>query len=215
MTMIVDGKLKCAVCNHEGNYPMLLSTNCMGPSDLDTRPAPMERDTLSEQIHICPKCGYSAYYINRLKYPNSCEIIKSKDYQKILNSNLYEAAKGFNLFAMIAEKNNDYEVAGYSFLKAAWVCDDHRDKAMAIEFRKKTIENYLRVLDKKESDMVKIVLLDLYRRTGQFEKVFDFAARIKFSEESKILNATKDWQIKLSQMKDDRCHDFSLIRKSN
>lgn len=211
MTMITDEKLKCALCGTEGSYSILYSTNCFGPCDLDTRPAPMERDTLSVQIQVCQNCGYSNYDITTLDYPNVKEIVKSKKYQDILNTNLPTTAKNFYLFATIAEENKENGVAGYALLKAAWACDDCMELELAMEFRKKSIINYLNYLKKNETDETKLILLDLYRRTKQFDKVIEYASNINFVKENELFDKIRDCEIRLSQIQDSDCHNLGEI----
>lgn len=211
MTMISWVRIKCAVCGYEDEYGHLDSTNSFGPCDLDTRPAPMERDTLSYEINVCSKCGYSDYDISSLTDKNAKEIIKSKEYQKILNSDMNKTIKAFYLHAIIAAQNKGYADAGMSYLKIAWLLDDFKVPEKAIEYRKKAIFYYLEVLKEEKADEIKLMLLDLYRRTEQFGKAIEFANQIIFTNESDLFNEIKEYQIYLSTNKDTACHNLGEL----
>ena len=64
MTTIFPQEQTCAACGRTSTHHVLGSTNTMGPSDLDMRPAPMARWTLDQQVQCCPHCGCCAWDIS-------------------------------------------------------------------------------------------------------------------------------------------------------
>ena len=95
MTTTYAKEAICAVCGTGAMYDYLGSTNRMGASDLDGRPAEMERSTMGFWIHICRKCWYIAPKISDA-VENAKEIVESKDYKTRLNGEGYP--KLANLF---------------------------------------------------------------------------------------------------------------------
>ena len=58
MTTIFEEENHCSVCGSKSVQAVIRSTNTMGPPDLDTRPAEMERSTINYWIQTCPSCGF-------------------------------------------------------------------------------------------------------------------------------------------------------------
>jgi len=67
MTRIQVSQVTCGVCGSQSKQATLLSSNTIGPPDLDGRPFrySMLRDTMSRWVQRCPECGYCAMYISR------------------------------------------------------------------------------------------------------------------------------------------------------
>ena len=67
MTRIQVSQVTCRVCGSQSKQATLLSSNAIGPPDLDGRPFrySMLRDTMSRWVQRCPECGYCAMYISR------------------------------------------------------------------------------------------------------------------------------------------------------
>lgn len=60
MTSHVQMTVTCAHCQTDNRVLILASTSSFGSADLDTRPAPMTRYALEQQIQQCRVCNYCA-----------------------------------------------------------------------------------------------------------------------------------------------------------
>jgi hypothetical protein len=73
---------------------------------------------------------------------------------------------------MLDEYNGDNGSAGWSALNAAWACDDEAKTDLAIQCRKRAIDQFLKVRDSgrnfaEDFNSENAILADLYRRTNQ------------------------------------------------
>ena len=101
-------------------------------------------------------------------------------YKSILSTeNVNDLSKKYQAYAYILEQClKDKKEIFYAYLNAAWAADDKGEESNAILFRKKAIF-YL----EKDPDMEEqILLLDLYRRTAQFQKALNLIPLIKVDE---------------------------------
>lgn len=165
-------KIKCRVCKKKTEFTEILSMYYQYSPYLDMRRI---EDPLDEAIQRCPHCGYCSQRIDaRIK--NAKEIVRSDIYQKQLNNSEYpKLANSFLCCAHIEEITGDYSVAGLNSLRAAWACDCDNLDELAKKCRKKAIELFAKAKEKRQTFAEKtevegIVIVDLLRRTGQFEK---------------------------------------------
>ena len=174
MTTIKSVKKTCAVCNKTSEHRVTMSTNSFGSSDLDMRPPKMERFTIDTRVQCCPHCGYCNTNISD-KIHGCEDIIKMKDYVKQMNDKNYSpVANAFLCHSIIQEKLGDFIKAGFASRAAAWVCDDEEAINSAILCRKRALnlfnmakKNKEKIFD--ESGVDEALLIDLYRRSGEFE----------------------------------------------
>lgn len=175
MTTTYSEQAKCAICGTTAMYDYLGSTNRMGSSDLDGRPAEMERSTMGFWIHICSKCHYVAPKISD-EVEGAKEVVESEDYKAQLNREYYyKLANLFLCQAMILRHAGQLGKSGMACLHAAWVLDDcgwsHHD--FAVECRK------LASCDIRQATQLgqpftkdgfgEVILIDILRRSEQFD----------------------------------------------
>lgn len=168
MTTTYGEKATCAICGTEAMYSYLGSTNCMGAADLDGRPSEMERSTIGFRVHICRKCHYVAPKISD-EVKGAKEVVESEDYKTQLNREGYP--KLANLFlcrAMVLRHAGQLGPSGMACLRAAWVCDDQELDEEAIECRK-TAAHDIRQAEHFGEPFTDVILVDILRRSGQFE----------------------------------------------
>jgi hypothetical protein len=174
MTLPYYDNVICAVCGAKTSVSGLLSTNAMGPSDLDTRPPEMERSTMEYWVQCCSKCGYCADDLSDGK-KNSSRLIDTPEYHLTLNEENYPAlANHFRCLSLINEADGEYEKAAWASLHGAWVCDDadlmeqsYTCRINAIRFFKEADNQYE---SSDQEGIVGMVLIDLLRRVGKFEE---------------------------------------------
>jgi hypothetical protein len=174
MTTIFSSDVRCAVCGHESHVSQIGSTNSFGSSDLDTRPPEMKRSTIWAWVFSCPGCGYCASDLAE-DVGELNAIVCSPDYQARLKDKRCPAkANEFLCQALIAKHLGGMQVAAWSTLHAAWICDDSAKHAQqAIECRKAALALLLeaeRAGDPMFDDPAGsgAMRVDLLRRSGDF-----------------------------------------------
>jgi len=193
MTTYRSVNVTCAVCGTLSEQERLTSTNTMGPPDLDTRPAPMQRDTLALAIARCPTCGYCAPDLDEAP-AEARAVVAAAVYLAQLHDHAFpELANTYLCWSLICETTREYHRAGWAALSAAWVCDDavlddiaraqRTDTAYdpqpnahdmaARTCRRRAISLFLTAREYEQSFMEgaggeELLLTDLYRRCGEF-----------------------------------------------
>ncbi len=194
MTTEVKVVKKCSVCGESSEHYVITSTSYFGSSDLDTRPPELLRYSIKMWIQLCPSCGFSAPDISE-KIENAKDIVFSKSYQNQLNNpNFPKTANAFLCYSMICENINDFKKAGWGCVQAAWICDDEKKddiakicRKKAIELFKKAIENGEKISEEPGGD--EAILVDLLRRSGEFEEAFKIC---ESTLEKKVSDIIKD-----------------------
>ncbi len=179
MTILIEETFNCAICGKESEHKVIVSTNNLGGTSLDTRTFPAGYDILETFIQTCPSCGYCAPRISA-KIEGTPEIIKTDSYRQQLKSTEFPSlANAFLCCSFIIDSNNEYTQAGWQCLLAAWACDDkgYHEPRFADAARKCRIQAITLLQKAKENGQSfgtdpgaeEALLVDLLRRTGQFE----------------------------------------------
>lgn len=208
--------IKCAVCGAISEQNVLISTNTMGPPDLDFRPALMARSTLSLQIQCCPKCGYCSKNIET-STPHAADIITKPDYKSLLRDKTIPLlARKYLCWAKIAEEEGDYISSFNAALDAAWVCDDEENLNGMIDSRK-----YAAYLIKKihtkglslsyEKGIDELVLSDILRRIGNFEDAQRVIKSGQKNTTDSLLLKALFFENDLCEKRDIQCYSFESI----
>ena len=114
------------------------------------------------------------------------------------------------LASMIRESVNDYKEASELMLNACWILDD---KGLdAIDTRLKTVELYQKCL---QTDKVKRIIVDLYRRAEEFDLAEDYLKEIKDTVSDKVDKQVLDYEAKLIEEYDSDCHSLEEIEVSD
>ncbi|MBA3825943.1 MAG: hypothetical protein H0X24_18840 [Ktedonobacterales bacterium] len=230
MTTFGSRNVTCAVCQTLSEQSYLRSTNTMGPPDLDTRPAPMERDTLGFVIARCPTCGYCAPDLTEAP-AEARDVVATDGYRAQLHQDAFpELANTYLCWALICEVTRDYHRAGWAALSAAWVCDDAASKSVALVelaipvalsgeasalaarvSRRRAISLFLTAREYEQVFMEglggeELLLTDLYRRCGEFALAEQMARRgIAKSSEAVIISILRG-QLALIKRADTAAH---------
>ncbi|GAB4197801.1 MAG: hypothetical protein OHK0022_16400 [Roseiflexaceae bacterium] len=175
MTTLFRKEKTCAVCGATGTYTEVGSTNRMGSPDLDTRPPEMMRSTIDFWLDRCLSCGYCAPDVDQVQ-PGVAALVSSPVYQAQSQDPAYsELANRFLCWALIQEQLGDHSGAGWSRLRAAWVCDDNEQREAAVNCRRRAVDTLLHARAQGETFIEGVgseeaLLADLLRRSGQFER---------------------------------------------
>jgi hypothetical protein len=155
----------------------------------------MMRSTLKYTLQICPFCGYIAFDISEKHEAITEELVKSERYQQQRLDPVFPMmADVFLCHAQLEELSSSYSSAGWSCLKAAWVCDDEIDSfrlekieadkvgevtiTATLSAKKCRIEAVRLFLKARESGQVlakqksgeQVLLADVLRRSERFEE---------------------------------------------
>lgn len=192
MTTLAETKNPCPLCQHEHEETVVMSTNTVGGApDLDGRPGEMMRSTIVYGVCVCPACGYAHPPSHRFEDDQSVpgsekirEFIATDDYRKQLHaSDSPDLANAFLCRALIKVKLGELGDAVWSAMNAAWACDDHgtaeaarRCRHRAIALWKRADGEGARIFDEKGFKY--LLLMDLYRRTSQFDEAAHVYRRV-------------------------------------
>lgn len=203
---------KCAHCGSAQTVTVLGSTNAFGSMDLDMRPPPMERDTLSVQIHQCAACGFCAGDLESSEGVDLAQVGKPAYLAILADERFPDLANRFRAFAFLATAADSPVPACWGQMRAAWVCDDAGNayEAMAASCRREAVEAMERIHAKgmtlcpdRETD--EILRLDLLRRSGNFQSVIGIAARLRAGGLPDILDRIAGFQADQAERGNSTC----------
>jgi len=208
MPIVKNMKVKCVICGNESNHNHIIGSISSNYMDLDTRPSGLKRNKLPYDIQECPFCHYANSSIDKEIKGVTVQDINEKKYQNILNMNKNSKITKFELSAELYSNIGDYKKAGLLFLSTAWMLDDELVIEESQEMRKKSIICFEKYLGNNIDYDIAVLILDLYRRTHQFEKCIENCLALKkYGLSSNVLLKITEFQIKLSNMKDANVHN--------
>ncbi|EFC48572.1 predicted protein [Naegleria gruberi] len=202
-TTFITIRTTCALCGHEGQFDQVTSTSSFGNCDLDMRPAPLARHTLVDEVQECESCGFVNQSVGKCENIEEMKnIVKSDKYQEALKDD-----NSFLLYALIKEEEQNYLACAWSYVKSAWIFDDRNENDKASISRRRAIEFF----EKSTTCLTleqKMLIVDLYRRTSQFDKASNLANDLLKNEkiDSKFLIGILEYQKDLCRYKDVDCH---------
>ena len=206
MSLIGPVEVKCYMCGAVNEYEEMLSTNCCGSTDLDTRPPEMERSTMHTWVHVCPECGYASHDVSD-ESSIDASFLTAEEYRSCDGIPFAsDLAKGFYRYHMILTTEQKGEKAFWALLRAAWACDDAKDVSGAVTVREKAIRlaDHLRESDDiRDREIFSLIRADLLRRAAHFSELLDQYAAIRFTEE--LHNQILDFQKVLARMRCSAC----------
>ena len=201
----------CAACGETSEHMLISSTSSFGSMDLDTRPPPLARDTLAQEIQRCPSCGYCAPDISDVT-DLDVDLLNDSDYQEALkgSSGKPPLARKFEAGALLATRAARHADAGWFLLKAAWACDDEQAQAEAHAFRIKTLDSWSLASSRSQTfatdaSSEALMKIDIMRRSRLFAEALQMIAS-QPTPEDEFLGAILTFEQHLSEAKDDACH---------
>jgi hypothetical protein len=188
MTLIMPTQEICACCGDECKVSVLISTNARGLPDLDSRPPPMQRNTVFNWLHECRGCGYCAPDLGEA-LPGTAEIVRGDDFQskvppRFLDDNprpLFKAtgvpgaALRFERWALLCAAQGDNPAIVKAYIHAAWAADDAGRDDHAARFRTEAASRLQALLDRgadphAQRGFSALLLADLWRRAGAWDR---------------------------------------------
>ena len=206
ITRLESSTIICPMCGNEVKIDKIISTSQFG-FDLDLRPNGPARSLIGVRIHWCNKCNYVFYSYQASKKEKLINgILESKEYLKILEDEKYPMLTRFYLArAYLYLRKSDSLNASKEYLNAAWTLDDcHID---SVDIRKKVIK-YMKNHYSKENVLV---ILDLLRRTGEFDNAKAFAEEYRHIFTNSLHRRIVDYQLELISKKDIFAHSVNEI----
>lgn len=185
MTTVIDLDKKCAICTETSPQSILTSTSTWGYPDLDLRPSEMQRSSMFAWLQECPYCGFVARDIEQTHVKVAPDFLKSDEYLTCEGHDFKsDLAKRFYGHYLISKTNNIQDVAFYSLLHCAWVCNDNNDD-FAVDIRKLALKSLDKVDAKNddERDNLKLIKADLLRRSLQFDELIKEFKEVFFEVE--------------------------------
>lgn len=217
VTIVRRKRLTCAVCGSEDSHQVLLSTNSMGEPDLDFRPAGHMRDAVDMMLMECEACGYCALNLSEAT-PETARVVASDVYRKLIKgSRDSRYARRWKRWSLALEANGDRAGAGHAALHAAWASEDGGSNKPAAAYRGEAIRHFLSCAktgisfagDRFEE---KALLVDLFRRTGQFEHATTVANELASLEASSWAREVAAFQLALLARQDVRKYSVAEAR---
>ena len=221
MTTMYPLPKTCAMCGAESEHMVISSTSTFGSMDLDTRPAPLARHTLGQQIQRCPECNYCAFEIDEPPVVGR-DFLSRPDYRAILERpGRPELAREFEAAALIASEEGRHADAGWFLLKAAWACDDEEAHDDARALRAEALRSWTEADSAHQSfgadkDSELLMRVDLMRRAGLYVdaiRLIDESAELP----DDLLRSIVAYERQLIEIEDDRTHtvDEALERSED
>lgn len=215
MTSFAEFEFTCALCGERYKDVQMLSSFSWEGPDLDLRQSPADRAMLGTELHICPQCGYiqrDTQKVIRTEFlEREKKVIATPEYKQPISGRLNKLATAFVQIAMIDEIEGEEEIY-LDYLKAAWSHEywnsTPQDEELATELRRESIS---RLEHKRaglsEDDAYRLV--DMLRRTGQFDRVI--AKEVPYELGDEKYKQTYEYQIYLSTIKDMEVHSFDEL----
>lgn len=182
MTTIFEEEVTCGLCGHRQTVSEIGSTNSFGAMDLDTRPPEMRRSTMSHWVHECQECGYVAPELEKTVATDAKRVATTDYRQALSRGDRAKLANRFVCRALLEEAAGDLVSAGWRHLHAAWACDDAEQAEEARVQRLAALELFERARAQGAHAMKSVaggdelLLADIARRAGQFERALQYCA---------------------------------------
>lgn len=192
MTQIIEKTVKCPICGNPVEIYQYLSFFSYGQY-LDTKYIGGD----PYYLNYCEKCNYVSPDFEEEPSPKVKAVIASKEYKYIFTKAQKESTpiEVLKLLAQIhirkALNAPDMEI-GYLYLKLAWCGDDSawitsdipvRGRVVSLHKAKEYRLEAIKYFEKSNKEKDRLVLVDLYRRTGQFDKASRLLSETNFSEQ--------------------------------
>jgi hypothetical protein len=162
-------------------------------------------------LQECPHCRYVAPDLSEAA--GDMVRVLSPEYVAALNdSRLPELARRFAAYSQLI-LGTDQAGSGYAMLRAAWVCDDHRQKRPAIECRNIAADRMATQRpfpDTEQGVTSGAVLVDVLRRAERFEEAAaECDSLLGFEATKELLRSVLEYQARLIAARDTACRTVS------
>jgi len=203
----------CHVCGKENVFNRAIRTEEAGWPDLDTRPSPSHTATLSFWVQYCSRCGYCAEDVS-VPIANAESTVRTPEYQaQLKNETRPPLANRFLCAALVQERAGQLAHAAWSTIHAAWACDDVGNQTGARNLRRRAVELIRQMEARGETPrdpaFDDLVLIDLLRRSGQFEEAHQINQLLTATSGASITRQLVAYEEQLIFKKDTEAHSVS------
>lgn len=202
----------CSVCGQKSLHPMLGDASSSGASDLDGRPPPPLRDSISSWLQECPHCGYCSRSIEE-ENALARETISSLRYtEQLQNNSFHPLANRFLCAALLEEARGMSGRAARFMCYAAWACDDTGNDEAARSCRLMAVDTALNaaarevVFFEERPDLDIVVIVDMLRRAGEFENALASIRGARRAFPDPLAQSLLDVEEELSEKRDASAH---------
>jgi hypothetical protein len=197
---------KCSACGETETFLEVNKPEGTIVYDLDSRPNEPYRSTIENWIEACPKCNFCAPRIDQ-EIVGSKGTVESEDYEMQFHSVKYpQLANKFLCYSIIQVHEGNFSEAGWACVHAAWVCDDNEHNGSA-ELRIRAAELFEKALLKGQEVISErggpgVLLIDLFRRAGEFGKAREYCDIGLSKEEDETVASIIKFESELIEKKD-------------
>lgn len=199
----------CGCCGDKIKIAILSNPNCLGHSDLDSRPAPMKRWTMKFWVQSCPHCGYANLNVEKT-FDGIKDIVNSENYKNYNNiSAKSPLARAFIRCAMSCSACGDLEGGMCAYLHAAWACDDYKDNDAALKLREICELRLYELMKTYIKPEYYLIDADLLRRSGQFDKVIERYSSVHVYDDNNMMKKALAFEVEKAKEKDMGGYQFT------
>lgn len=209
MTRLVTRAVECHLCGHGSDQQILASTTASGYADLDFRPPPLERHTISNWLQLCGGCGYTAPDLSQ-PLPGAAEIVHTAGYTRYRQPPLENR---FLSRALLLEALGQLARSGWRTLHAAWACDDAGNRVAAAHARGLAVERFRRAITAGQTFCAErrsenLLLIDALRRSAAWQDALTLCEAELDHDLAETLQTVLVFQRSLIRERDPRCYTF-------
>lgn len=213
MTTYWSESTTCGACGRVFTHECLISTNAYGSPDLDLRPPEMHRSTMTKWVQHCPTCGYCAKDVSKFE-AKLRGLLEDARYQSQLADKEYPAlASTFICAGKVSELACEAVVAGWHYLHAAWVLDDHQCDPLARQWRSRAADIFVGAVAKGTAlagvaGGSQAIIVDCLRRSQRNAEALEIISQTLGHSCDDMIRQALVYQRRLIESGDVACHRF-------
>jgi hypothetical protein len=219
VTDVEEVSVTCAICGQQSRQTIVHSTSNFGSPDLDLRPPPLKRQTMTYWVQECPHCRYVAARISHAE-PGAHEFMRGDRWKALRLSAPGKSRSLSELFlvhSVIQEAIGNLEKAAFAALHAAWDADDRDDPAIAKSRRRSAADLFERAfaqgqIGSAEESIIRFILVDILRRAQCWEEAVKCCQQLDAAHLDPILQTTLRYQRHLCEARDAMCYDLASAK---
>lgn len=164
------------------------------------------------KVYMCPACGYSSAVQITNEDAEIIELVKSDKFQDVFRSEWSEGLKKWMLAGYISKASGNHYDAAYEFMVAGWYIREFGGTVDDFVYAyNMAISEFARYTEERFETKPVLIMLDLLRQIGNFEKATDIAFSLKGSEVDENAEKLIDFELKRISEMDISEHYFNEI----
>ncbi len=149
------------------------------------------------RVYMCPTCGYSSATQITNEDAEIIELVNSDEFQAVFKSEWSEGFKKWMLAGYLSKASGNHYDAAYEFMVAGWYirkCGGPVDDF--VYAYNLAISEFAGYIEETFEVRPALIMLDLLRQIGNFEKATDIAFGLKDSEVDENAERVIDFELK-------------------